>query len=335
MKAFVLNRYGGPQGMGFRDLPCPTPGPDQLLVRTHSAGLNPVDYKFRQGKLWPIYHPKLPVVMGNELAGTVVGKGAAVSGFSVGDRIFVRGHKTEMGAFAEFACVPATLAANVPAMLDFDQAGGVPLAGLTALQVLRDELKIKSGMRLLIIGASGGVGTFAVQLAKLKGAEVTVTASPAGQSLVEALGADHVIDYTKSPIDQSVDRKFDATFDLVGGDTLTRSFRVVKPGGKIVSIAGIPEPITAKNDLGRGRRLQFLFWLLSTRLRWLSRRHHITYRYYFMHGSAVDLEQLAKLIEEKKLRVIVDRIFPFARIHEAFEYLEQGHAKGKVVVTME
>jgi alcohol dehydrogenase len=187
----------------------------------------------------------------------------------------------------------------------------------------------------LVISPSGGVGTFAVQIAKLMGAEVTVTASLAGQALVEALGADHVIDYTKRPIDFSVDGRFDAVFDLVGGDTLTRSLRVVQPEGKIVSIAGIPKPVTAKKDLGSGRGLQFLFWLLSTRLRWLARRHHITYRYYFMHGSAADLEQLAQLIDEKKLRVIVDRIFRFAKIHEAFAYLEQSHAKGKVIVTME
>ena len=167
--------------------------------------------------------------MGNELAGTVVDLGPDVGGFVVGDRIFVRGHKAEMGAFAEFACVPAELAAKVPDALDFTHAGGVPLAGLTALQVLRDELKVVPGMQILIAGASGGVGTFAVQLAKHMGAEVTATASPAGEALVRSLGADHVIDYTKSRIDQTLGRRFDAAFDLVGGKTLSQLFRVVKP----------------------------------------------------------------------------------------------------------
>ena len=211
----------------------------------------------------------------------------------------------------------------------------MPLAGLTALQVLRDELKVVPGMQILIAGASGGVGTFAVQLAKHMGAEVTATASPAGEALVRSLGADHVIDYTKNRIDQSLGRRFDGAFDLVGGKTLSHLFHVVKPGGKIVSIAGLPEPATARKDLGRGRGLQFLFWLLSARLRWLARRHRVAYRYYFMHGRAEDLGQLAKLIEQQKLRVVVDRIFPFAQIHEAFAYLEQGHAKGKIIVTME
>ncbi len=144
-----------------------------------------------------------------------------------------------------------------------------------------------------------------------------------------------MIDYTKNKIDQSLGRRFDAAFDLVGGKTLSQSFHVVKPGGKIVSIAGLPEPSTARKDLGRGRGLQFLFWLLSTRLRWLARRHRVEYRYYFMHGSGRDLQQLAQLIDQRELRVVVDRVFPFAQMHEAFAYLEQGHAKGKIIVTME
>ena len=334
MQAFVLNRYGGPEGMGFREMPCPKPAAGELLVRVHSAGLNPVDYKFRQGKLWPIYHPRLPVIMGNELAGTVVELGAGVSRFAIGDRIFVRGHKAQLGAFAQFARVPADLAARTPSALEFDHAGGVPLAGLTALQVLRDELDVKPGLRILISGGTGGVGTFAIQLAKLMGAEVSVTCSPAGQSLAESLGADHVIDYTQQDF-ASVGQKFDCVFDLVGGETLTKSFHVVKPGGKIVSIAGVPEPVTARKDLGRGLGLRMMFWLLSYRMRSLARQHRVSYRYYFMHGSGEDLDELVRLIDQQKLRVVVDRLFAFAQIQEAFAYLEQGHAKGKIIVVME
>jgi NADPH:quinone reductase-like Zn-dependent oxidoreductase len=334
MRAFVLEKYGKPQSMRLCEMPRPWPEPTELLVRIRSAGLNPVDYKFRQGKLWPIYHPKLPVIMGNELAGTVVERGAGAGRFALGDRVFVRGHKAQLGAFAEFACVPEELTAKVPTALDFVHAGGVPLAGLTALQVLRDELQVRPGMRILITGASGGVGTFAIQLAKSMGADVTVTASPAGQALVRSLGADHVVDYTQQAFEQIL-QGLDGVFDLVGGDVLAKSFRVVKPGGKVVSIAGIPEPVTARNDLGRGWGLRSLFWLLSCRLRWLARRHQVVYRYYFMHGSAPDLEQLTQLIDQGKLRVIVDRVFPFAQTHEAFAYLEQGHAKGKVVVVIE
>ena len=217
-------------------------------MRVHSAGLNPVDYKFRQGMLWPIYRPKLPVVMGNELAGTVVELGPGAKRFAIGERIFVRGHKAELGAFAEFARVPEELAAKAPESLDFDHAGGVPLAGLTALQTLRDELQVQPGMRLLIAGGTGGVGTFAIQLAKWMGAEVTVTCSEAGRALAESLGADRVIDYKREKIEDAV-REMDGALDLVGGATLKECFQVVKRGGKIVSIAGTPEPTTARKDI--------------------------------------------------------------------------------------
>ncbi len=336
MKAFVLKHYGGPEGMSFAEMPQPRPAPGELLVRVHSAGLNPVDYKFRQRKLWPIYRPKLPVVMGNELAGTVVELGAGTHRFAIGDRIFVRGHKAELGAFAEFALAPEELAAKVPDALNFDDAGGVPLAGLTALQTLRDELQVRPGMRmrLLITGATGGVGTFAVQLAKVMGAEVSVTCSAAGRAQAESLGADRVIDYHKQKIEVSV-RDMDGALDLVGGETLKECFRVVKPGGKIVSIAGMPEPTTAERDIAPTFGLKALFWVASWRLRRLASRHRVHYRYYFMHGSGRDLAELAALVEQGKLRVVVDRVFEFDRIAEAFAYLEQGHAKGKVIVKME
>jgi NADPH:quinone reductase-like Zn-dependent oxidoreductase len=331
MKAFVLKHYGGPKGMGFAEVPRPKTKSGELLVRVQSAGLNPVDYKFRQGMLWPIYRPKLPVVMGNELAGTVVELGPGAKRFAVGERIFVRGHKAELGAFAEFACVPEALAAKMPESLDFDHAGGVPLAGLTALQTLRDELQVRPGMRLLITGGTGGVGTFAIQLAKWMGAGVTTTCSETGRALAESLGADRVIDYKKEKIEDTV-RDLDGALDLVGGATLKECFRVVKRSGKIVSIAGTPEPTTALKDIAPRFGLKALFWAASWRLRRLARRHGITYRYYFMHGSGSGLAELAALIEQGKLRVIVDRVFEFEQIAEAFEYLEQGHAKGKVAV---
>jgi alcohol dehydrogenase len=334
MKAFVLKHYGGPEGMGFQELPQPRPGPGEVLVRVHSAGLNPVDYKFRQGMLWPIYRPKLPVVIGNELAGTVVELGAGAQRYSIAERIFVRGHKAELGAFAEFARAPEELAAKVPSALDFDSAGGVPLAGLTALQTLRNELNVSPGMRLLITGGTGGVGTFAIQLAKLMGAEVSVTCSTAGRELAESLGADRVIDYKTERLKDTV-KDVDGALDLVGGETLKECFGVVKPGGKVVSIAGTPEPTTAKRDIAPTFGLKALFWVASWRLRRLARRRRVQYRYYFMHGSGSDLGELAALIEQGKLRVVVDRVFEFARIKEAFAYLEEGHAKGKVIVRME
>jgi len=271
--------------------------------------------------------------MGKELAGTVVARGVGATRFTVGDRVFTRVAKEAMGAFAEYASVHEDLVAKMPASLDFESAAGIPLAGLTALQCLRDELEVKPGQRIFISGGAGGVGTFAIQIAKWLGAEVTTTASPfyGGEALVRSLGADRVIDYTRERF-EDVLHDLDGAFDLIGGDTLARLFAVVKRGGKVVSIAGVPEPQTALKDLGRGVELATLFWLLSLLTRLRARSGGIRYRYVFIHPSGTELAELAMLIDAGKLKVTLDRAFPFAEIDDAFAYLENGHAKGKVVV---
>lgn len=219
----------------------------------------------------------------------------------------------------------------MPASLDFEVAAGVPLAGLTALQCLRDELKVTKDQRIFISGGAGGVGTFAIQLAKWLGAEVTTTASARGEALVRRLGADRVVDYTKGRFEDEL-RDYDGALDLVGGDSLARTFAVVKRGATVVSIAGMPEPETARKDLGGGARLAAVFWLASFGARMKARKHGVRYRYLFMHPSGAELEELARLVDDGKLEVVVDRVFPFAEIGEAMAHLEQGHAKGKVVV---
>jgi alcohol dehydrogenase len=315
------------------DVPTPTPRPRDILVEVHAAGLNPVDYKFRQGKLRAILRPKLPFVLGNELAGEVIAVGRDVKRFRVGDRVFARVAKDRGGAFAEQACVDEDHAAHMPRDLDFTAAAAVPLAGLTALQALRDELGVKPGQRVLISGGAGGVGTFAIQIAKWLGAHVTTTASQRGEALVRSLGCDEVIDYTAQDISKAEGR-FDAGFDLIGGKTLEQMFEIMKPGTKIVSIAGVPEPQTAIKDLGGRRALAVVFWIISYGIRSRARRAGVSYRYLFMHASGTELAELAELIEQGKLKVIIDKIYPFAKISEALAYVESGHAKGKVVVTM-
>ena len=333
MRAFVLTKYGGPEATELREMPQPRPGPQEVLVRVHAAGLNPVDFKIREGMLKVIQRYPLPAVMGNDLAGIVEACGEGVTHFAEGDRIFARVAKDSLGAFADYAVVPESLLAKMPPSLDFEMAAGVPLAGLTALQALRDELKLKAGSRVFIPGGAGGVGTFAIQLAKWLGAEVTTTASPRGRALVERLGADVVIDYTAERFEDHV-RDMDGVFDLLGGETLRKSFGVVKRGGKVVSIAGMPEPETARKDLGRGAALAALFWIASYGLRAEARKHGATYRYLFMHPSGTELAELGQLVEENKLEPVIDRVFPFTGIGEAFAYLESGRAKGKVVVRM-
>ena len=333
MRAYVLKHYGGPEGACLMDVPAPTPRPREILVDVRAAGLNPVDFKFRQGKLRAILRPRLPFVLGNELAGDVIAVGSDVKRFRVGDRVFARVAKDRAGAFAEQACVEEDHAAPMPRDLDFTAAAAVPLAGLTALQALRDELGVTSGQRLFISGGAGGVGTFAIQIAKWLGAHVTTTASKRGEALVRSLGCDEVIDYTARDISKA-GGGFDAGFDLIGGKTLEQMFDIMTPGTRIVSVAALPEPQTAIKDLGGSRILCALFWIISYGIRSRARRAGIGYRYLFMHPSGSDLAQLAGLIEQGKLKVAVDRTYPFANISEALAYVESGRAKGKVVVTM-
>jgi NADPH:quinone reductase-like Zn-dependent oxidoreductase len=333
MRALILSRYGGSEHTALTDLPEPSPRAGEILIRVHAAGLNPVDYKTRAGALKVIRNYRLPIVMGSELAGVVEAIGPGVMRFAKGDRVFARVDKNIMGAFAEYAVAHEDHAARMPASLDFLSAAAVPLAALTALQALRDELHLTAGQRVFIPGGAGGVGTFAIQIAKHVGAHVATTASPRGEALVKRLGADVVIDYLRERFEDKLSG-YDCAFDLIGGDTLARLWPVLKVGGRVVSIAGMPEPLTARKDLGRGYGLAALFWVASLTTRLRAARHGASYRYLFMHPSGADLGYLASLIEAKKLEVVIDRAFPFAEAKEAIAYLETGRAKGKVVLAM-
>ena len=333
MRAFVLTRYGGPDAMELRDVPRPSPGPGEVLIQVYAAGLNPIDFKLREGMLRMIYRYRLPIIAGSELSGVVVAKGSGVTRLAEGDQVFTRVDKRVLGAFAEFAVVREELVAKMPSSVEFTAAAGVPLAGLTALQALRDELRVTSGQNIFISGGSGGVGTVAIQLGKWLGAHIATTASARGEELVRTLGADVVVDYTREHFDQVL-REYDGALDLIGGDTLLKTFGVVKRGAQVVSIAGVPEPQTASKDLHAGPTRAMLFWAASWHIRRQARKHGVAYRYLFMRPSGTDLSELATLIDQQKLEIVIDRIFPFAHIADAFAYLEQGHAKGKVIVQM-
>lgn len=333
MQAFRIHAYGGPERGRLEEVGRPEPGAGEILVRVHAAALNPVDYKFRQGMLRPIHRPRLPITLGSDLAGTVEAVGAGASQFAVGDRVFARSENLEMGALAEFVAIPEGVAATMPPTLEFEPAAATPLAALTVLQALRDVLGVKPGWRILITGATGGVGTFAIQLAKRMGAEVNVTASSRGEALARRLGADQVIDYEKERFEERLS-DLDGVFDLIGGATLRRCFQVAKKGATVVSVGGVPEPHTA-GDLHGGFVMSAMFAAISVRERLAAWRNGARYRYYFMHSDGDDLAELASMIEAGTLEPVIDRTFPFARTADAFAYLEAGHAKGKVVVTME
>lgn len=334
MKAFVLTRYGGPDAAELQDVARPAPAAGEVLVRVKAAGLNPVDFKTRNGLIKMIQRYPLPAIMGNELAGVVETVGAGVSQFAPGDRVHARTAKNAMGGLARFCAVPETLLAPIPPSIDFVTAAGIPLAALTALQALRDEMHLGPGSRVFIPGGAGGVGTFAIQIAKWLGAEVITTASPRGFDLVKWLGADVVIDYTTQAFEDQV-RDVDGVFDLLGGETLNKSFGVVKRGGIVVSVAALPEPQTALKDLDRGLGLATLFWFASLPLRFRAWLKGVRYRFLFMHPSGSELAEIGALVESSRLRPVIDKVFDFAEIKQAFAYLEAGRAKGKVVVRID
>jgi NADPH:quinone reductase-like Zn-dependent oxidoreductase len=332
MRGYLLTRYGNADAMELREVPEPSPGAGEVLIRVRAAGLNPIDYKVRAGQLRLLTRLELPLVAGSELAGVVEGLGAGSTRFAVGDRVYARVDKTKFGAFAPYAVVDESFVAKMPESLDFAEAAGLPLAGLTALQALRDELAVSPGDRLFISGGAGGVGTLAIQLATWMGAKVATTASPRGEELVRSLGAETVIDYRTQKF-KDILSDYDGAFDLTGGPDLADSFTILKPGAKTVSVAGLPSPITAKQYNARPLATTLLR-IASAKTLLQARRRGVSYRHMFMRPSGEDLELLAGLVDSGRLKAVMDRVFPFEQIADAFAYLEQGRAKGKVVVRL-
>jgi alcohol dehydrogenase len=330
MRALVLRHYG-PDGWALEERPVPQPGPRQVLVRVHVTGLNPVDVKTRDGALRPLRLHRLPIIAGNELSGRVVELGPGAGRFAVGQRVCARTPITTMGAFADYVALDETALSPVPDGVDDLQAATIPLAGLTAWQSL-DELGIRPGERLFISAGAGGVGTLAIQLAKHRGAHVATTASAAGAELVTKLGADLVIDYRRQKPTELL-REYDAALDLLGNPALTGSMPILRHGGRIVSLAGPPEPMTARKDLDAGRTLRTLFWLISWRTRRIAARHQVTYRYLFMHPDANQLDHLLSMLAAGSLTVPARIASTADRITEALDELAAGHTKGKIAVS--
>jgi len=261
MQAYVLTRYGGPRAMQLREVPEPTAGAGEVLIRVRAAGLNPVDYKVRKG-FGRVFHLDLPLVAGSELSGVVAAVGAGATRFGIGDRVYARVDKQKLGAYAGYAVVDENFVARMPRSLDFEDAAGMPLAGLTALQALR-QLAITPGDRVFISGGAGGVGTLAIQLAAQMGAKVATTASPRGEELVRSLGAETVIDYREQKF-KDVLNEYDSAFDTTGGRDLTDIFDILKPGAKAVSVTSF-DPTTARDDVGMGRLLTAAVWAPTPR----------------------------------------------------------------------
>jgi NADPH:quinone reductase-like Zn-dependent oxidoreductase len=330
MKAFIVDRYGNNDGVRAGEIPDPEVRDDDVLVQIHAASVNPLDLKIRGGNLKLILPYRLPFVLGNDLAGVVVRVGSRVRRFKRGDEVYARPDQDRIGAFAEFISIKEDAVASKPKELTMEEAASIPLVGLTAWQALIERANLKAGQKVLVHAGSGGVGTFAIQLAKHVGALVATTTSTANLDWVKRLGADTVIDYGKDDFETLL-HDYDVVLDTLGGKTLEKSLRVLKPGGKLISLSGPPDPDFAK-DIGSTWILRLAMGLLSYRIRKKATRHHVSYSFLFMRASGDQLREIASLIDSGIIRPVVDRVFPFASTKEALVYVETGRAKGKVVV---
>jgi NADPH:quinone reductase-like Zn-dependent oxidoreductase len=306
MKAVAMHAYGGPEVLKYEDAARPDPATGEVLVRVHAAAVNPVDWKVRAGHLKGFLNYSLPLIPGWDLSGVVEATGAGVTDWKQGDAVYARPDLRRNGAYAEYIAVRASELGHKPRSIDHVQASAIPLACLTAWQALFDAGGLKAGQRVLIHAAAGGVGTFAVQLAKWKGAHVVGTASERNHAFLRELGADEVIDYTKTNFEEVV-RDVDVVLDTLAGQTRDRSWNVLKKDGILVSILGQPSPDDAAQ---RGVRAAGVF----------------------VEPNQAQLGEIAKLVDSGKLRPIIETALPLAQAARAHEMNQTLHTRGKIVL---
>ena len=329
MKALVAERYGGPDVLAVVERPEPEVGPRDVLIAVKAASLNPIDGKIRDGKLKLVLPLTPPIALGCDVAGVVERVGPSVTRFRVGDEVFARLEKGRMGGLAERAVAIEDVVAAKPATASFEQAASIPLAGLTALQALREAAGLAAGQRVLIHAGAGGVGTLAIQIAKILGLHVTTTTSTKNVDFVRELGADAVVDYTKH---EPLPAGQDAVFDTLGGASELASLAAVARGGIVVGIGGMPDAAFARAHLPVFARP--VIWLATGKRRRAATRAGARFVYLFMRPDGAQLAELAGWIDAGRLRPVLHRTYPFAEVREAFAELERGRARGKIVVTI-
>jgi alcohol dehydrogenase len=330
MKAFTVERYGKGNAMRLIDVPTPELRDDEVLVEVHAAGVNLLDAKIRNGEFKLILPYRTPFVLGHDVAGVVVKVGRNVKQFKTGDEVYSRPDDFRIGTFAEFIPIKEASLARKPKNISMQEAASIPLVALTAWQALVEKAKINKGQKVFIQAGSGGVGTFAIQLAKHLGATVATTTSTANVAWVKALGADVVVDYKKDDFEKILS-DYDVVLNSQDGETLNKSLSVLKSGGKLISISGPPDPAFAEAIKAP--------WLVKQVMRALSfgarkkaKRLNVDYSFLFMKASGSQLRQITPLIESGAIRPVVDKVFPFESTNEALAYVESGRAKGKTVI---
>ena len=315
MKAIAIQEFGGRDKLRLMDLPIPEVGPQDVLIQVKAAGVNPVDWKIREGFLRDILPHEFPITLGWDVAGIIEEVGHEVAQLGVGDEVYSYGRLPiiHSGSYAEYMVLPANIITQKPSKLSFEQAASIPLAALTAFQSLFDAGGLRSGETVLIHAAAGGVGSFAVQLAKQRGATVIGTASPCNHDYLRNLGADHVIDYSSQDFRQMVREWYPAgialAYDCVGGEVLEQSVEILNPSGRLVTIV---EPGQVESMKRRGLNVHFVF----------------------VEPNTHQLEELTKMADQGQLRTHISETYPLEQAAQAHEYIESQHVRGKLVLTI-
>ena len=307
MKAVRIHAFGGREVLELNDIAIPEAKQGEVLIKIHAASVNPVDWKIRQGYLQPLLNHALPLTMGWDVSGEVVAVGGGVIHLKVGDEVYSRPNIANNGSYAEYMTASAEEVALKPKSLTWQEAAGLPLAGLTAWQGLYELADIEAGEQVLIHGGSGAVGQFAIQLAKLRGATVYTTTSARNTDLVLSLGADHAIDYQQ--VDFSELRDMDVVLDTIGGEVQDKSWKTIKPGGRLLSIVQTPDEAVATS-------------------------HGVTASFYFIEPDRSQLEEMARLADAGKLVVNIDSEFSLDQVADAHKRSESGRAQGKIIINV-
>ncbi len=330
MKAAIVDRYQKRSALRIGQMPVPEIREDEVLVQVHAAAVNLLDAKIRDGEFKLILPYRLPLILGHDAAGVVVKVGSKVRQFKLGDEVYARPDDFRIGAFAEFIAIKEDSLAMKPASLSMEEAASIPLVGLTAWQALVEKANLKPGQKVFIQAGSGGVGTFAIQLAKHLGAFVATTTSTANIDLVKSLGADIVIDYRKDDFEKIL-HDYDVVLNSQDAKALEKSLQILKPGGKLISISGPPDAAFAE-EIGAPWFVKLIMRMLSFSVRRKSRRRNISYAFLFMRAHGRQLREITSLIDAGVIRPVIDKVFPFEASNEAMAYVESGRAKGKVVI---
>ena len=307
MKAVRIHKYGGVETLIDEDAPVPEFGPDEVLIKIVAASVNPVDWKIRDGHMKEAMKVDFPFILGWDVSGIIENTGALVTRFAAGDKVYARADTSRNGSYAEYITVRASEIAFAPDSIPLNFAAAVPLAAQTAWAGLFEQGRLQTGQRVLIHGASGGVGSFAVQLASIAGAHIIAVTSKKNVDFVRSLGANEVIEYTKEDFSKRV-KDIDLVFDTIGGDTQKKSWGVIKKGGTLVSTVGADQAA--------------------------AKEHHVQAKSFMVNSNGARLQEISGLIDDNKLKVIIEKEFTLKEIKNAHKLSEEGHIRGKVIINV-